>query len=434
MTEFVIEYLAVVKKSGSFCDNDEAFNRLLQVDSAVTISEGNIHFHTDFACGYRIASGEIPDKDQLYFHLKFTKGFDGEPSGDDLDLFLSFLKMVRVVIAKAGGEAATLWDDISYYYSRRAYPVIYEVENLMRRLITNFMLIKVGKEWVSETSPQEFKEAIDRNQRKDGVNVLHSVDFIHLANFLLKPYSPEVKNGHDLWEKIGSAKSIEELKGFAPKSNWKRYFSALVQFEDEQLRKKWESLYLLRCKVAHNSLVTRSDFDSIVMIAEELKIVLMKAMDKLPQVDLPPQEREFVTESIESTMSESHLPASYLAQLAAYERETGERPTDDTMHFFSLGTTPLKWLTMAWGHFMEVLTHSPALASEQTGQIVEAFGAAERVRFHGGQLTLAVPKELRGYLTESICKNVLYLMNDMLPRGVPLKSLEIIVKENGGAS
>jgi len=437
LAEFVIEYLVVIKKSGSFCDSVETFNRLLQVDSAITVSEGSIHFHTDFACGYKIACGEIPDKDQLYFHLKFTKEFGGEPSSDDLDLFLSFLKTVRAVFRKAGGEEVTLWDDTSYHYSRLAYPAIYEVENLMRKLIVNFMLVNVGQEWVSERSPREFKDALDRSKRDEGINQIHSADFIHLADFLLKPYSPEVKDISTLWKKIGNAKSIEEfeeLSDLSPKSNWKRYFSALIPFEDDQFRKKWNELYELRCKVAHNSLITRLDFDSIVTIAAEMKTVLTEAIDKLPQVDLPLQERQFVTESIENTMNETYIPAPYLAQLNSFERETGERPTTDTMHFFTLGTTPLEWLNMAWVHFMKKLMHSPALALEQSEEIIRAFGRAERVGFRAGRLTLAVPEELTGYLTERVCKHALYLLNDMIPRGLPFKSMEIISKEDGIAS
>ncbi|WP_235309472.1 hypothetical protein, partial [Klebsiella quasipneumoniae] len=44
-----------------------------------------------------------------------------------------------------------LWDDVGRYYANKAYPLINEVENVMRKLIGKFMLINVGMDWSRET-------------------------------------------------------------------------------------------------------------------------------------------------------------------------------------------------------------------------------------------------------------------------------------------
>jgi hypothetical protein len=124
-----------------------------------------------------------------------------------IERFSAFLKVIRGLIARTGGQTETLWDDTSFHYSRKAYVLIYRAENLMRRLIAHFMLITVGKEWVTETAPAEFREAVSKSKRKADskfINVLHTVDFIHLAAFLLRPYSR--KTTQELYNKIKTSR------------------------------------------------------------------------------------------------------------------------------------------------------------------------------------------------------------------------------------
>ncbi len=227
----VVEYLIILPKADSFCDSVDGFNRLLQVDSAIKMKGGGvIEYQRDgFSCGYEIRGGEVAGKDQRFFHLRFSLESASSITQAKVDRFAAFLRTVRGIIAKAGGQAETLRDDISFYYSKKAYALVHEIENLMRKLIANFMLITVGKEWVTETSPSEVQEAINRSKRKDYLNVLHTIDFIQLADFLVKPYSK--KSIEDLHCKLKGAQKMEEfkaLKAYIPESNWTRYFAKLV--------------------------------------------------------------------------------------------------------------------------------------------------------------------------------------------------------------
>src|SRR5262249_2738981 len=159
-------------------------------------------------------------KNQRYFHLQFT--WDGDPNGppETLERFLSLLKKVRKTVAQAEGEIETLWDDLSALYAIKAYPLIHEIENLMRRLIANFMLVTVGREWLQETLPKAVEDAVRSSKRKDYLNVLHSVDFIHLGDFLFAPYSK--KTSQDLYAKLKLVQTQEDAKAlleFVPESN-----------------------------------------------------------------------------------------------------------------------------------------------------------------------------------------------------------------------
>jgi hypothetical protein len=185
----IIEYLAIFRRTDSFCDSIASFTRLLQVDSKIKITSGEISYEGHSTCLFQISNGEVADKKQRYFLLRFTWDGDVDTSSDSLQRFLQTLKATRGAVAQADGEIETLWDDLSAHYGRKSYPMIHEIENLMRRLIANFMLVTVGREWVSETLPRPVEDAVKNSKRKDFWNVLHTVDFIHLGDFLFAPYS-----------------------------------------------------------------------------------------------------------------------------------------------------------------------------------------------------------------------------------------------------
>lgn len=299
-----IEYLAILRGNDTFCDSSASFTRLLQVDSKIGITGGEIKYSGVRVCGFRLSDGEVATKQQRYFHLHFT--WDGEPDADteSLDRFNSLLKAVRGAVRQAGGEIETLWDDLSAHYARKAYPKIHEIENLMRRLITNFMLVTVGREWVNETLPKAVEEAVKNSKRKDYLNVLDSIDFIHLGEFLFAPYSK--KTPQEMYAKLKDVKSDEDAKAlleFLPESNWKRYFGEFVTCEDGYLKTRWEKLYDLRCKVAHNAHMSKADLDDIEKLIGEVKPKLKDAIGKLSKVRVPPEEAEAVAENAASRVN-----------------------------------------------------------------------------------------------------------------------------------
>ena len=207
------------------------------------------------------------------------------------------LKTVKTIIHNAGGQPETLWNDISFYYSKKAYPLIHQIENRMRKLIAYFMLTTIGKEWISFTSPSAVKEAIDKSKRKQYLDVLHQVDFKHLGDFLFKSY--ETRRISELYEQIESAQTLEDLdledlKSFTVKSNWERYFSEIVECDNAYLDKRWSQLYELRCKVAHNAIVLQSDYERIDELVTEVEEKLQKAIDNIDKIYVPQEDKEQV--------------------------------------------------------------------------------------------------------------------------------------------
>jgi hypothetical protein len=305
--ELITEYLIIVEKNSSeafyhLCDKTDEFNKLLQTDPNIVIGQGQIKYKGISEFPYEIKTGSVEGKEQRFFQARVV--FKGEEI--NIDDYSEMLKSLRGTVHRAGGQPETLRDDVSSYFSNKSYPLIHKVESLMRKLITYFMLTNVGKEWVAEASPSSVKEAIDKSKRKQYVDVLHQIDFIHLGDFLFKPY--QTKNVSDLYETLEKAQSaadlnLDELKDFRAKSNWERYFSVVVACDDKYLDKRWTQLYELRCMIAHNAIVTKNDYERIVQLVNDVSEHLQKAIDNLDKVHVPTEEKDQIAENAASNIN-----------------------------------------------------------------------------------------------------------------------------------
>lgn len=269
---------------------------------------------------YHVKGDEVAGKDQRFFHLRLT--WDGDETDQaGVDKFAVCLRTIRRAVGQVDGQVEVLWDDISSSYSRKAYPLIHETENLMRKLIATFMLTTVGQEWVNEAAPKEVKDAIKSKRKpkskatdetldkpQDYVNVLHTVDFCHLGDILFDRYSTRSVDGlYDAVSRVNTPSDLKlaELQDYIPRSNWHRYFSSLVSCPDDYLRSRWEDLYDLRCQVAHNATFTKADFEKLKRLVSEVKPKLLEAIKKLPSVSVPEREMEALAESAARRINES---------------------------------------------------------------------------------------------------------------------------------
>lgn len=296
---FKTEYLIIIDTKDSFCDNKASFNNLVQTNSKINIQNDKLTFK-DLTVDYVLQTEKMNHESQRYFHLKISTN-----EIDKLETFEELLKIIRVICAKVSKyQIQTLWDDVSFYYANKAYPIIHEIENLMRKLITKFMLTNVGVGWTKTNIPSKVIASMKKKGKdklEHSLDYLYETDFIQLANFLFEPYQTE--NPNNLIEKIKVTKEINEmtlgeLKSYVPKSNWERYFSNIVSCEHEYLKKRWEILYDLRCKIAHNNRMNREDYNKTETLVLELKDKLQSAIDNLDKISITIEEKEDIAESM----------------------------------------------------------------------------------------------------------------------------------------
>lgn len=305
-----VEYLIVTNENepDGFCCNRETFINLLHTDGRIKISEDELIWtnrEEKLTIKILIETETIKDKNQRYFLIELIN--DDE---EKIDEFTQLNKALKKIINKLGIERYslnTLWNDISNTYSNKSYSLINELENLMRKLISKFMLINIGKDWVSENIPDEVKTKISQNEARNELldDVLHNADFIDLSNFLFKKYRK--KDIGELDNYLSATKdtkvTIQELKNdYLSQSNWDKYFSAIVKTKGDKLKNDWDLLYKIRNKVAHNKLVEKGDFERIQSYSRSIGEKLHEAINKLSEIKLSPEEKVEVISNLQSPL------------------------------------------------------------------------------------------------------------------------------------
>ncbi len=296
MENIRVEYIVLVDTRNSFCNSIKSFNHLLEVNDNIKIEKGKTIKYKEIEILYEVQTGEINEKEQRFFHTKFTCEED-----EKINEYSEFLRVIRDILIKVTGkQPVSLWDDISFYYANKAYPLIHEIENLMRKLLTKFAVTKFESNWTDKNIPEEVKLSVKNQILNNDANYLYQTDFIQLINFLSGKIKTSDING--LLESIKKVKeiselSLEELKSYIPTNNWDKYFSKVVEFEWEYLEKRWQKLYILRCKVAHNNFLIKRDYEDICRYVEELKPKLVKAIDELDKVKILEEDQETLAET-----------------------------------------------------------------------------------------------------------------------------------------
>ena len=295
---YKVEYLIIVDKVNT--TTVQSLKNLIQSDDEITLTKTHLKVGEN-SFEYEIAKGSIFTGDKsTYFHLKFSCGESSE-----IEDFSGALRKVRGRLSMINKAHFTLWDDISMHYSTKAYNKIYHIENLMRKLLTKFMLVNLGMDWTSERIPSDVKNSININNKD--VNFLNNIDFIKLSDFLFSENYPSHKES--VIKKLTQAKDltsldINEIKSLLPESNWSKYFASIVECEGEYLNKIWKKLYELRNSIAHNKSFSLTDEKQVEELTSEIGGYLEDAISKLDEVVIPESEIENVVENVVSERNE----------------------------------------------------------------------------------------------------------------------------------
>lgn len=318
-----LEYLVLVKNNDSFCNSKKAFIDFLKVDSLISVDGQKLSYKRSqsskvlITVRFKVETGNIPSNKERFFLVLL------ENSKDELiDEFAELGSKIKVISKKINPESTvvnTLWDDVGRSYAYKAYPLINEVENLMRKLISKFMLINVGMNWSKESIHPDLFKKIENYEEEDlNINDLYKLDFIHLSQVLFQKKRDISLNELDriLSKTKFSTEDQEKIRKYTPVSNWEKYFSALLGEGSQGLEEKWAILYKLRNKVAHNRFVVKEDFLKIKGLTRKIEKILEVAINKLGEIDLDEQDRKLI---IHSYQSESPCAYGYLAEKAVAE-------------------------------------------------------------------------------------------------------------------
>ena len=318
-----LEYLVLVPNHDSFCNTKKAFIDFLKVDSLVAINGQTLSYKRTakgkvlLTTKIRVETDLIPSKDERYFLIVLEA-----KESDDVDLFSELGEKIKSISMRLNPTSTvinTIWNDVGRHYSQNAYPIINEIENMMRKLISKFMLINVGMNWSKDAvHPDLFKKIEGYSEEELYSNDLYKLDFIHLADVLFKKKRDLTTEQMDrLLQKTDFSEDDREvILRYIPRSNWDKHFTSILDGDGSQLEAKWNRLYKLRNKVAHNRFITKAEYGEITGICSQVKQLLTSALNKLGEIDLDVEERESV---VLSYQSQSPAAISYMAEKSVAE-------------------------------------------------------------------------------------------------------------------
>lgn len=288
---FKVEYLVLFDANKTQCKTVAALKNLLQADSDLSIERNKATFNKKSA-DLVVKLGKNDDKAHIYFNVILKCHEESE-----LEWFSSLLRSIRGSLSLITKSTYVVWDDLSLFYSSQAYPLIFNIENLMRQVITKFMLTNIGLGWTKERLPTDVQQSVNINNKD--TNYLYNVDFIQLKNFLFSENYPNHKDS--LINKFKTAKdlselNIDEIRALIPESNWDRYFKPIVECDAEYLKKRWDLLYELRCQVAHNKDFTKTSLENVKKLVSELSPILERAISSLDSIAISEDEKDAVFE------------------------------------------------------------------------------------------------------------------------------------------
>lgn len=280
-----VELIILIAENIEFCETPENLVSYLKSYSSFSFNNNKISIRNavnNFV--YQVKPVKFGNKSR-YFNLTMMNELEDDSKA--VEEFSSLISKIKDHFNAGSDKRVSvyaIWDDISYYYSRLAYPIINELENTMRKMILKFMIIGVGVDWYEKMTPTEIKQKVGNRNSNSSIfqNILWEMDFIHLSKFLFENYRSKNINELDKIVKSAIEKSIDVnlLQDFLPNNNWSRYFQSHIESTPQQLQSYWEELYDLRNKVAHNRGVTKNDYEKIRKYSELIN-TLSEAIEKI---------------------------------------------------------------------------------------------------------------------------------------------------------
>lgn len=280
-----IEYIATQDNNDSFCNDEKSIIKLFDIDSDLTATEKNITYGKH-SFSINVLKIKTDNRKHNYFNIIIET--EGKINESIIDAFTIINRKIVIMLESAlKSPPKVLWDDLSSYYSSKAYPLLNEIENLMRKLLTKLLIVKVGINWESDNVPQNIKQSVSqKNSRSTVTNYLSGTDFIDLTTFIFKKYSN--LSDEVIFEKISNCKDYEDfekVKQSIPKSNWERFLSPHIDINEKALSERWHKLYILRCAVAHNADFRKKDYVDTKKLINEIKPILLRSIASL-EVDI----------------------------------------------------------------------------------------------------------------------------------------------------
>jgi len=163
-----VEYLLPFDTKDGICKNIDSFKFLLISNSNFKLNKNKIDFKRS-SYDFSVTLNIVEDKDCSVFHVTFG-------TSRVTDTFRELLKAFRRTVGlHLKNNIQIIWDGVSFEWSKKLYPKIYQVENSLRKLISKFMLINLGLDWHKSSIPNDVTESIKNYEPTDSTHFPHNL-------------------------------------------------------------------------------------------------------------------------------------------------------------------------------------------------------------------------------------------------------------------
>lgn len=247
----------------------------------IVVDKENNKKYTVYSCIKSIKG----DKDNYYTISVYQE--------DGVELLEFFDKLINDIIRTQKDlteeRFIVLEDGISEYYASKAYPKLFHTENIIRAFITEMMSYFGPKNWAMSMGKRLLAGKVQNDDYNN--SFIYRTDFDHLKVILTKEYKENeaeevLKEVREKMEKLyGKSEMSEvlEIKKYIcekkPYTIWDRFVKEYTKtdWEKEQFRNKMDSLYSLRCKIAHSNLFRKENYEEFERLSDEM----IQQMEKL---------------------------------------------------------------------------------------------------------------------------------------------------------
>jgi hypothetical protein len=224
----------------------------------------------------------------------------------DFSLLESLRPVLLVEMSTLFKQKYCLQDEISREISRISYPLINEIENLLREYLLRFFVKKVGSQWWKFNSNDTLnKKSKNHGNSRAFTNLLdmeiYNIDFVDLKELVTGNFKKisniDVVNALDIiLERKEDPNKVEEKINKLKENflgNWEKFFKNQIGMSNFEVI--WKDLYDIRCMVAHNSLMTLNNFKDLVEKYEIIQPNLKEIIKNMGSAVLTTLEREAIS-------------------------------------------------------------------------------------------------------------------------------------------
>ena len=210
------------------------------------------------------------------------------------------------------------YDAVSEYYCNLLYPLLNKVERKLRQLLLNIYTLNFGKDFYQKTITAEIQDKAKRvirargsQQKKELQNLkefFYSLEFGDIQQILFDTrwteYDSEriqsfLKTNDDL-SKLSDAELREQIKNFAPRSDWDRFFDP--KFINVNVQGDLEIIRGYRNSIAHCKFLGKEQYTECKKIINHLCKALDSAIQITEETDFHEKNKEYFKEALSGSI------------------------------------------------------------------------------------------------------------------------------------